>query len=159
MMLDQIMDDALRPAMALLPARMNTPAADCMLLAIGLQESRFVHRRQIGGPARGFWQFENSRDHLATLCKARSVAGDPDAIYAALEYDDVLAAGVARLLLWTDPKALPPVGDTQAAWALYLRTWRPGKPKPDSWGGLYQQAVTAIRTRTDRSMAHVATVD
>ncbi len=150
MMLDQIMDDALRPAMALLPARMNTPAADCMLLAIGLQESRFVHRRQIGGP---------SRDHLATLCKARSVAGDPDAIYAALEYDDVLAAGVARLLLWTDPKALPPVGDTQAAWALYLRTWRPGKPKPDSWGGLYQQAVTAIRTRTDRSMAHVATVD
>ncbi len=157
MMLDQIMDDALRPAMALLPARMNTPAADCMLLAIGLQESRFVHRRQIGGPARGFWQF--SRDHLATLCKARSVAGDPDAIYAALEYDDVLAAGVARLLLWTDPKALPPVGDTQAAWALYLRTWRPGKPKPDSWGGLYQQAVTAIRTRTDRSMAHVATVD
>ncbi len=156
MMLDQIMDDALRPAMALLPARMNTPAADCMLLAIGLQESRFVHRRQIGGPARGFW---HSRDHLATLCKARSVAGDPDAIYAALEYDDVLAAGVARLLLWTDPKALPPVGDTQAAWALYLRTWRPGKPKPDSWGGLYQQAVTAIRTRTDRSMAHVATVD
>ncbi len=86
MMLDQIMDDALRPAMALLPARMNTPAADCMLLAIGLQESRFVHRRQIGGPARGFWQFEKgtrasrggvwgvflhaaSRDHLATLCK------------------------------------------------------------------------------------------
>ena len=28
-----------------------------MLLAIGLQESRFVHRRQIGGPACGFWQF------------------------------------------------------------------------------------------------------
>ena len=58
MTLDQIMDDAVRPAMALLPARMDTPEADCMLLAIGLQESRFVHRRQIGGPARGFWQFE-----------------------------------------------------------------------------------------------------
>ena len=64
------------------------------------------------------------------------MAGDPDAIYAALEYDDVLAAGVARLLLWTDPKALPPVGDVDAAWALYLRTWRPGKPKPDSWACL-----------------------
>lgn len=174
--LKMITDTALNLGLALLPARMDTPEARVMLLAIGLQESRFVHRRQIGGPARGFWQFEKgtrasrggvwgvflhaaSRDHLATLCKARSVAGDPDAIYAALEYDDVLAAGVARLLLWTDPKALPPVGDTQAAWALYLRTWRPGKPKPDSWGGLYQQAVTAIRTRTDRSMAHVATVD
>ena len=174
--LKTIIEAAIKPALALLPARMDTPAARVMMLAIGLQESRFVHRRQILGPARGFWQFEKgtrasrggvwgvylhaaSRDHLAALCKARSVACDPDAIYAALEYDDVLAAGVARLLLWTDPKALPPVGDTQAAWALYLRTWRPGKPKPDSWGGLYQQAVTAIRTRTDRSMAHVATVD
>lgn len=176
MTLDQIMKDALRPAMALLPARMDTPEADCMLLAIGLQESRFVHRRQIGGPARGFWQFEKgtrasrggvwgvflhaaSRDHLATLCKARSVTGDPDAIYAALEYDDVLAAGVSRLLLWTDPKALPPVGDVDAAWALYLRTWRPGKPKPDSWAGLYQRAMAAVQARTDRSVAHVATVD
>lgn len=176
MTLDQIMEDALRPAMALLPARMDTPEAGCMLLAIGLQESRFVHRRQIGGPARGFWQFEKgtrasrggvwgvflhaaSRDHLATLCKARGVAADPDAIYTALEYDDVLAAGVARLLLWTDPKALPPVGDEDAAWALYLRTWRPGKPKPDSWAGLYQRAVAAVQARTDRSAAHVATVD
>ena len=174
--LKEVVERAIEPALALLPARMDTPAARVMLLAIGLQESRFVHRRQIGGPARGFWQFEKgtrvsrggvwgvflhaaSRDHLAMLCKSRGVAGDPEAIYAALEYDDVLAAGVARLLLWTDPKALPPVGETQAAWALYLRTWRPGKPKPDSWAGLYQQAVTAIRTRSDRSTAHVATVD
>ncbi len=106
MMLDQIMDDALRPAMALLPARMNTPAADCMLLAIGLQESRFVHRRQIGGPARGFWQFEKgtrasrggvwgvflhaaSRDHLATLCKA----GRRRRAAAALDRSEGAAAG------------------------------------------------------------------
>ncbi len=88
MTLDQITDHALRPAMALLPARMDTSEARCMLLAIGLQESRFVHRRQIGGPARGFWQFERgtpasrggvwgvflhaaSRDWLAELCRAR----------------------------------------------------------------------------------------
>ncbi|MGE8617616.1 MAG: hypothetical protein ACN6O0_07325, partial [Achromobacter spanius] len=119
---------AITPALALLPARMDTAEARVMLLAIALQESRFVHRRQIGGPARGFWQFEKgsrasrggvwgvflhaaSRDHLPALCKARSVACDPDAIYAALEYDDVLAAGVARLLLWTDPKALPQIGE------------------------------------------------
>ena len=46
------------PGMALLPDRMDTPEARVMMLAIGLQESRFVHRRQIKGPARGFWQFE-----------------------------------------------------------------------------------------------------
>ncbi|MFY3138025.1 hypothetical protein ACOTFF_15700 [Achromobacter xylosoxidans] len=160
--LKTMIEAAVTPALALLPAAMDTQAARVMLLAIGLQESRFLHRRQIGGPARGFWQFEKgtrasrggvwgvflhaaSRDHLPALCKARSVACDPDAIYAALEYDDVLAAGVARLLLWTDPKALPPVGDADAGWALYLRTWRPGKPKPDSWPDLYRQAAAQVQ--------------
>ena len=159
--LKEVVERAIEPALALLPARMDTPAARVMLLAIGLQESRFVHRRQIGGPARGFWQFEKgsrasrggvwgvclhpaSKGHLAALCKARSVACDPDAIYAALEYDDVLAAGVARLLLWTDPKALPSVGDADAGWALYLRIWRPGKPHPKTWPALYAQAMAAV---------------
>ncbi|ODA00577.1 hypothetical protein A7P25_21845 [Achromobacter xylosoxidans] len=159
--LKAVIERAIDPALALLLARMDTSEARCMLLAIGLQESRFVHRRQIGGPARGFWQFEKgsrasrggvwgvclhpaSKSHLAALCKARSVACDPDAIYAALEYDDVLAAGVARLLLWTDPKALPAVGDADAGWSLYLRTWRPGKPKPGSWPPLYRQAAAEV---------------
>lgn len=156
-----IIDTAVSPALALLPTRMDTPAARVMLLAIGLQESRFTHRQQIGGPARGFWQFEKgtrasrggvwgvflhtaSKGHLAVLCKARSVACDPDAIYAALEYDDVLAAGVARLLLWTDPKALPAVGDADAGWAQYLRIWRPGKPHPQTWPDLYRQAAVEV---------------
>lgn len=157
-----IVERAINPALALLPARMDTSAARVMLLAIGLQESRFEHRRQIGGPARGFWQFEKgsrasrggvwgvwlhpaSKGQLAVLCKARSVACDPDAIYAALEYDDVLAAGVARLLLWTDPKALPAIGDGEAAWSLYLRTWRPGRPHPKTWPPLYAQAMAALQ--------------
>lgn len=160
--LKEVVERAIEPAQSLLPARMDSLAARVMLLAIGLQESRFEHRRQIGGPARGFWQFEKgsrasrggvwgvclhpaSKDRLAALCKARSVACYPDAIYAALEYDDVLAAGVARLLLWTDPKALPAVDDDLAAWGLYLRTWRPGRPKPDSWPGLYRQAVVQVQ--------------
>ncbi|MCY1303002.1 hypothetical protein D9M70_526890 [compost metagenome] len=48
------------------------------------------------------------------------------AIWRALEHDDVLAAGFARLLLWSDPKPLPLAGDEQGAFDLYLRTWRPG---------------------------------
>ncbi|OFQ51958.1 hypothetical protein [Achromobacter xylosoxidans] len=160
MNLKTISESAINPALALLPAAMDTQGARVMLLAIGLQESRFTHRQQIGGPARGFWQFEKgtrasrggvwgvylhaaSKNHLAALCKARSVACDPDAIYAALEYDDVLAAGVARLLLWTDPKALPAIGDADAGWALYRRTWRPGKPHPKTWPALYAQAMAA----------------
>lgn len=159
--LKTMLDTAITPALALLPARMDTAEARVMLLAIGLQESRFTHRQQIGGPARGFWQFEKgtrasrggvwgvclhaaSKGHTAALCKARSVACDPDAIYAALEYDDVLAAGVARLLLWTDPKVLPAVGDADAGLALYLRTWRPGRPHPHTWPDLYRQAAVEV---------------
>lgn len=159
--LKKIIVTGISPALALLPAAMDTQAARVMLLAIGLQESRFTHRQQIGGPARGFWQFEKgtrasrggvwgvflhaaSKGHLAALCKARSVACEPDAIYPALEYDDVLAAGVARLLLWTDPKALPAIGDADAGWALYLRTWRPGRPHPKTWPALYAQAIDAV---------------
>ena len=108
---------------------MDTPQARCMLLAIGLQESRFVHRRQIGGPARGFWQFEQGggvRGVLAhpasaalarQVCQVRGVPPTAPSVYSRLELDDVLAAAFARLLL-TDPARLPRTGDADAAWAL-----------------------------------------
>jgi hypothetical protein len=156
MTLSQIIETVIDPSLALLPAAMNTPQARVMLLAIGLQESRFIHRRQIGGPARGFWQFEqgggvrgvlahpSSRDYAISVCDEREVAATARDVYNMLEHDDVLAAAFARLLLWTDPARLPRIGDADAALALYLRTWRPGKPHPASWPGLYAQAVAAV---------------
>jgi len=55
MLLREVMEKAILPALAILPAKMDTPQARVMLLAIGLQESEFAHRRQMGnGPARGF---------------------------------------------------------------------------------------------------------
>ncbi|MEH6564652.1 MAG: hypothetical protein V7756_04925 [Halopseudomonas sp.] len=153
---------AIAPAFALLPARMKSLEAELMLLAIGLQESRFIYRRQIRGPARGFWQFEQgsqasrggvwgvflhhaSRDHLRRLCDARGVAFNPADIYARLEHDDVLAAGVARLMLWTDPRPLPALGEVQEAWDCYNGIWRPGKPHPETWPELYAQALEVMR--------------
>lgn len=38
----------------------------------------------------------------------------------------MLAAGLARLLLWSDPGRLPSEDDVEGAWRLYLKTWRPG---------------------------------
>lgn len=53
MTLSEIIKTAINPALALLPATMDTPEARIMLLAIGLQESRFEHRRQlVGNPTR-----------------------------------------------------------------------------------------------------------
>jgi hypothetical protein len=156
MTLSEIIKTAINPALAILPMAMDSPKARVMLLATGLQESQFKYRRQMGnGPARGFWQFERgggvkgvfthhaSTGHLHNLCKARGVPFDILAIWSALEADDVLAAGVARLLYYTDPKSLPEVEDAEGSWRLYLRTWRPGKPHPETWPAYHQQARDA----------------
>jgi hypothetical protein len=144
------------PALDLLPAKMDTPAARILLLAIGLQESRFQHRRQIGGSARGFWQFERgggvrgvlthpaSRDHAYRICYARGVAPVAATVHAALEFDDEMAAVFARLLMWTDAWRLPGAGDVQGGWDFYIRTWRPGKPHPGTWPALYAQADAVV---------------
>lgn len=153
--LNIITQTAISPALALLPANMDSVAARVMLLAIGLQESRFLHRRQIGGPARGLWQFERgggvrgvlthpaSRDRARHVCDLRQVDAVAASVYNALETDDVLAAVFARLLLWTDSARLPAVGDAQGAWDLYTRTWRPGKPHPRTWPALYAEAAAS----------------
>lgn len=153
MLTETIRREAILPALALLPARMNSPNAIALLLAIGLQESRLTHRRQIGGPARGLWQFErgggvrgvlehpSSKKLAAAVCEARGVEPIASRVYEALEDDDVLAAAFARLLLWTDPKPLPAIGDTQSGWDLYIRTWRPGKPHRHTWDALYATAI------------------
>lgn len=136
---------AIDAAFELLPTKMDTPRARVMLLAIGYQESNFEHRRQLvgapprpTGPAVSFWQFErgggvkgvlnhsSSRVYAAAVCKVRGVPAEPHAVWTAMQTDDVLGAAMARLLLYTDPKALPEVGDADGAWYLYLRVWRPG---------------------------------
>lgn len=149
-------DKVLTEAFAILPKAMGSDAARVMLTAIALQESGLAHRRQVGGPARGLFQFEQGggvkgvMTHPASapwalqLCNARLAPFDLGKVYAALELDDVLAAGFARLLLWTDSAPLPANDDPHAGWALYQRVWRPGKPHPETWPKYYAQAVAAV---------------
>ncbi|WPP47714.1 hypothetical protein [Pseudomonas sp. AN-1] len=154
-------DGALAGAFDLLPERMAGARAEAMLLAIGLQESLLIHRRQLGGPARGLLQFETggvrgvlehpaSRQLARAVCIDRGIVPTTTAVYAALEHDDVLAMAIGRLLLWTDPKPLPELGDGNAAWQLYLRTWRPGAAERDhdnlqkKFHGNYARACAAV---------------
>jgi hypothetical protein len=158
-----VLRGAIEPALALLPAAMDTAAARVLLLAIGLQESRLMQRRQLvgnpprpAGPARGLWQFElgggcmgvirhpSSAYWTRLVCAARGADCNARALWEALERDDVLAAACARLLIFTDWPALPAVGDEQGAWMLYLRTWRPGQPHPDTWPALYARALAGL---------------
>ncbi len=115
-----------------------------MLYAVAAQESRLDARRQIGGPARSFWQFEfggikGVLNHPASQPIIRAVLDRldydylPDTSYTAIEHNDVLAFAYARCLLWTLPGALPQRGETNRAWGQYIEGWRPGAPKPLTW--------------------------
>ena len=136
--------DAVNESYKLLPLKMDSNFSRVNQAAIGQQESGYLVRRQYGnGPARGYWQFEegggvkgvmehkSSAEIARSVCHARGVPFVRRAVWEALETDDVLAAAFCRLLMWTDSGKLP---TTEAdGWAMYARTWRPGKPHPDKW--------------------------
>lgn len=136
--------DAVNESYKLLPMKMDSPFARVNQAAIGQQESGYLVRRQYGnGPARGYWQFEEGggvkgvMEHKSTaelarsVCHARGVPFVRRTVWEALETDDVLAAAFCRLLMWTDSGKLPT--NEADGWAMYARTWRPGRPHPDKW--------------------------
>jgi hypothetical protein len=169
--LGAIYDDAIRPALRLLPGPMTSREALVMMFAIGLQESRMVHRYQLvlgpggkeqhnddgtvkKGAARGLFQFEqgggvkgvmthpSSKSHALTVLGALGHTDVTEhAVWQALETDDVLAAAFARLLLWTDSKPLPKTDNPWGAWDCYLRVWRPGRPHHHTWMEFHAEAV------------------
>lgn len=132
-------------AYSVLPSAMASPLATRHLLAIGWQESRLIHRVQLGGPARGLFQFELGGGVLGVLGHARTKTAIRDALvslgytrdlspygcYTAIQHNDILAAVFARLLLWTLPSPLPT--EEAEGWRQYLAAWRPGEPHPATW--------------------------
>lgn len=148
-----------------LPKRMETDAANALLLAIGLQESGLQKRDQLEqkdgtnkvlGPALGLWQFERgggvrgvmthsaSKGWSQVVCMAGYVPWEADAIWRGLLNDDKFAAAMARLLLWTDTRPIPAIGAVDKAWDYYIRCWNPGKPHRDRWTENYEAAVAAV---------------
>lgn len=122
-----------------------TMEAARFMLAIALTESgpnlnaRYqAHPSPSPGPARGWWQFEqgggvrgvlthNASSKLAkAMCEACTVHPHDQAVWRSLEGHDDLATAFARLLILTDPRALPK--NAEEGWEQYLRLWRPGKP-------------------------------
>jgi hypothetical protein len=123
------------------------------------------HRRQVGGPARSYWQGELTGGmilvlrHPATKAAAEGVLraldiSEPNlkhwvmptdrTVHEAIAWNDVLAAGLARLLLYSDPKPLPGVSHVEAGWEYYLRTWNPGAPHHETWADRHASAKAAI---------------
>lgn len=151
-MTDYIRRYVIPAAFSLLPSAMVSEQAVPMLMAIGWQESRFAYRRQVNGPARGFWQFEagggvvgvlGHRDtkepaRRALVLLAYPHEPTPHGVHTAIEHNDVLACVLARLLLWTVPGDLPRQHEPDEAWRQYLSAWRPGKPHETTWAQSWQ---------------------
>lgn len=144
-------------AFALLPPRMDTIEARAMLLAIGLQESKFIDRCQVinsgrRGPARGFWQFElgggvvdvltrfTTKKHILAVLDTLRYPPAASACYTAIEHNDVLAACFARLNLLTHSSRNPRRDEPDLGWRIYVETWRPGAPHPATWPGYFRRA-------------------
>lgn len=133
-----------------------TDSARVLVMAIAGQESRWKERRQIGGPAHSYWQFERgggvaglfghpaTKLKLGTVCAALDIEYDPDVVYEAMIWNDTLACAMARLLLYSDPAPLPAYWDKIAGWQYYERNWRPGAPHPETWSALFEQSLKAI---------------
>jgi len=135
MSLSGVLEAIIRPALCALPIKLQGERAEVMLLAIGLQESRFIHRKQINDPAKGFWQFERNgvrgvlshpaSDTLALKLCSEHAAKSAEQVHILLETQDILACQLARLLLWTDPRPLPEIGEVMSAWDYYVRISNP----------------------------------
>ncbi len=144
-------------AFALLPGTMGTREAKALLIAIGLQESAFTQRQQVGGPARGFWQFEQgggvtgvlthpvSGPLIKPICRLLQYDPKPSICHAAIEHNDVLAVCFARLLLWVDRRALSTPMEVHKGWSLYVDNWRPGKPHRTTWDGYFAEAWRVVQ--------------
>jgi hypothetical protein len=162
-MIDRVVTYLLPAAFSILPPAMETPEAAAMLLAIGLQESRFLQRRQgANGPARSFWQFEAAGllavlahprlgptvDNAAATLRYAPLRDTPlMTLLQMIEHNDVLACAFARCLLATTVAPLPIEGDADHAWAMYQTCWRPGKPVRQTWNALYGEAWDRVRHR------------
>jgi hypothetical protein len=137
-----------------------------MILAIGLQESQFIHRQQLigtsrhwwqslKGPAVSFFQFERagingvlrhhaSREMALVVLDLLGYPEDVSVLWRAMKHNDLLAACFARLALWRLPERLPMQDEHMKGWDQYIEAWRPGKPHPERWADNYLRAWDVV---------------
>lgn len=163
MELNRLLNVAIRPALQELERDgiRATKEAERFILAIALQESRAKFRKQIGaqglptGPANSYVQFEKGGgvkgvlNHASTKGKITRILADYDInrteqdVWEAMRYHDILAACMARLLIYTLPDSLPVTA--QQGWDQYISAWRPGHPHRQTWDAFWQQADEATK--------------
>lgn len=156
---DAFLKTIVDPTLQMLAGAVGIPVSDkarVLLMTIAGQESDWMARRQNGGPARSYWQFEGAGGgvgelfavtptQLKAVCASLDIPYNIVTVFEAMAWNDTLACSMARLLLWQDPMALPDVGDKATSWNYYARNWRPGAPHPEVWPQRYDAAIAAMK--------------
>lgn len=161
--LNRFLNVAIRPALQELEKDgiRSSKEAERFMLAIALQESRVKYRKQIGqqgmptGPANSYWQFErgggvkgvlnhaSTKNRIAKILALYDINNSEQDVWEAMRYHDIVAACMARLLIFTLPNKLPTTA--QQGWDQYISAWRPGKPHRATWDGFWNQAGEAVK--------------
>lgn len=150
--------DVADPALAWLAVHAGTKSDDrarILVLTIAGQESNWAARRQTPvAYARSYWQFELgggvsglfqvTPTQLKKVCASLDIPYDRNVVFEAMAWNDRLAGSMARLLLYSDPRPLPVVGDVEGAYHYYDDIWRPGSKRPNEWAGNYAKARAAM---------------
>jgi hypothetical protein len=149
---------AIIPAMNMLGSLgiKNTFKAHQLILAIAIQESGVAYRRQVtksgleDGPAVSYWQFEHAgcegllsarstSNYIRQICTLFDIKPTKEGLLDAIQYNDIVAACAARLLIYSLPT---PLAETkEMGWEQYLSSWRPGKPHKKSWEYSWETAI------------------
>jgi hypothetical protein len=99
------------------------------------------------GQVLGVLTHERSRDTINAVLATLEIPLGLDWVWEAVAWNDTLAYAVARLALLLDPEPLPAIGDEAASWATYVKNWRPGVPRLETWAERYTAAVALFPTR------------
>lgn len=155
---DRFLRDIVDPSLKRLTELTGTPSDDrARILAMTIcgQESSWEYRRQVGGPARFYGQFERwggvaevmekCPTQLTCVCTYLDIPYAGDTIFEAMAWNDLLGMTMVRLLLWQDPAPLPELGQVSAAWFYYEKNWRPGAPHPEMWPLRYATSLALIK--------------
>ena len=133
-----------------------SPAALNLVAGVGLVESGYRTRRQVDGPALGYWQMEPATEQdcwvnfleyrplLAGL--VRRIASPSQPKPQLLLTNDAYAASMCRIRLYRSPEPLPDATDAEAlcrAWKAIYNTVEGAGQVDAAHIALFQQAIDA----------------
>lgn len=147
--------EVIEPGLIKLPDHLNTVEAEAMLLAIGMQETKFELSNCVNSDRMGFFRV-STRDIIKLITidwtskLLLDIANGANKFINELVLEDAhFCALCARLMLSITGESLPNLNsDPSESWNLYLKTWKPDNPKRETWDAYWMHALYCVRNNS-----------